>query len=391
MLAGFFLRMKSAKLPVSIKEYLTLIEAMGKNVIEPSIDQFYYLARATLVKDEANYDKFDRVFGEFFKGIESLVGTEVDIPLEWLMKQAELNLSAEEKALIDSLGGWEKLMETLKQRLEEQKGRHQGGSKWIGTAGTSPFGAYGYNPEGVRIGQDKSRNRTAVKVWDQREYRNYDSDVELGVRNIKVALRRLRRFAREGAPEELDLPTTIDSTARNAGYLDLHLRPERHNAVKVLMFLDVGGSMDDHIKLAREMFSAAKTEFKHLEYFYFHNCLYDFVWKDNTRRHAERTRTADLLHKYGHDYKVIFVGDATMSPYEILQPGGSIEYHNEEAGAVWVRRVLDVYPKAVWLNPEPEQLWPYRQSIAILRELMADRMYPMTIDGLERAMRYLSK
>jgi len=391
MLAGFFLRMKSAKLPVSIKEYLTLIEAMRKNVIEPSIDQFYYLARATLVKDEANFDKFDRVFGEFFKGVESLVGTEVDIPLEWLIKQAELNLSAEEKALIDSLGGWEKLMETLKQRLEEQKGRHQGGSKWIGTAGTSPFGAYGYNPEGVRIGQDKSRNRTAVKVWDQREYRNYDSDVELGVRNIKVALRRLRRFAREGAPEELDLPTTIDSTARNAGYLDLHMRPERHNAVKVLMFLDVGGSMDDHIKLAREMFSAAKTEFKHLEYFYFHNCLYDFVWKDNRRRHAERTRTADILHKYGHDYKVIFVGDATMSPYEILQPGGSIEYHNEEAGAVWIRRMLDVYTKAVWLNPEPEQLWPYRQSIAILRELMADRMYPMTIDGLERAMRYLSK
>ena len=391
MLAGFFLRLKSAKLPVSIKEYLTLIEAMAKNVIEPSIDEFYYLARATLVKDESNYDKFDRVFGEFFKGVESLVGAEADIPLEWLIKQAELNLSPEEKALIESLGGWEKLMETLRQRLEEQKGRHQGGSKWIGTAGTSPFGAYGYNPEGIRIGQDKSRNRSAVKVWDQREYRNYDSEVELGVRNIKVALRRLRRFAREGAPEELDLPTTIDLTARNAGYLDLHMRPERHNAVKVLMFLDVGGSMDDHIKLAEEMFSASKTEFKHLEYFYFHNCLYDFVWKDNRRRHAERIRTADIMHKYGHDYKLIFVGDATMSPYEILQPGGSIEYHNEEAGALWVRRMLDVYPKAVWLNPEPEQLWPYRQSIGILRELMGDRMYPMTIDGLERAMRYLSK
>jgi len=391
MLAGFFVRMKSAKLPVSIKEYLTLIEAMSKNVIEPSIDQFYYLARATLVKDESNYDKFDRVFGEYFKGIESVMGAEVDIPLEWLMKQAELNLSPEEKALIDSLGGWEKLMEMLKQRLEEQKGRHQGGSKWIGTAGTSPFGAYGYNPEGIRIGQDKSRNRSAVKVWDQREYRNYDSNTALGVRNIKLALRRLRRFAREGAPEELDLPTTIDSTARNAGYLDLHMRPERHNAVKVLMFLDVGGSMDDHIKLAQEMFSASKTEFKHLEYFYFHNCLYDFVWKDNRRRHAERTRTAEIMHKYGHDYKVIFVGDATMSPYEILQPGGSIEYHNEEAGAVWLRRMLDVYPKAVWLNPEPEQLWPYRQSIGILRELTGDRMYPMTIDGLERAMRYLSK
>jgi uncharacterized protein with von Willebrand factor type A (vWA) domain len=391
MLTGFFLRMKSAKLPVSIKEYLTLIEAMQMQVIEPSIDQFYYLARATLVKDESNYDKFDRVFAEFFRGVESLVGAEADIPLEWLIKQAELNLSPEEKALIESLGGWEKLMETLKQRLEEQKGRHQGGSKWIGTAGTSPFGAYGYNPEGIRIGQDKSRNRTAVKVWDQREYRNYDSDVELGVRNIKLALRRLRRFAREGAPEELDLPITIDSTARNAGYLDLHMRPERHNAVKVLMFLDVGGTMDDHVKLAQEMFSAAKSEFKHLEYFYFHNCLYDYVWKDNMRRHAERTRTADIMHKYGHDYKLIFVGDATMSPYEILQPGGSIEYLNEEAGAVWIRRMLDVYPKAVWLNPEPEQLWPYRQSIGILRELMGDRMYPMTVDGLERAMRYLSK
>jgi uncharacterized protein len=282
-------------------------------------------------------------------------------------------------------------MEEFRKRLEEQKERHQGGNKWIGTGGTSPYGAYGYNPEGIRIGQDSSRNRSAVKVWDQREYRNLDGDVELGTRNIKVALRRLRRFAREGAPEELDLDTTIDKTARNAGWLDLHMRPERHNAVKVLLFLDIGGSMDDHVKLCEELFSAAKTEFKHLEYFYFHNCLYDFVWKDNRRRHAERTRTLDILHKYGHDYKVIFVGDATMSPYEILQPGGSIEYHNEEAGAVWMRRMLDVYPKAVWLNPEPEQLWPYRQSIAVLREIMGGRMYPTTIEGLERAMRYLSK
>jgi uncharacterized protein with von Willebrand factor type A (vWA) domain len=391
MLTGFFLKLKTAKLPVSIKEYLTLLEALQKHVIGPSIDEFYYLSRAALVKDEANFDKFDRVFAEHFKGIEMLLGPEVDIPLEWLLKQAELNLTPEEKAMVQSLGGWEKLMEEFKKRLEEQKERHQGGSKWIGTGGTSPFGAYGYNPEGIRIGQDKSRNRSAVKVWDQREYRNYSTEVELGVRNIKIALRRLRRFAREGAPEELDLDTTIDKTARNAGWLDLHMRPERHNAVKVLLFLDVGGSMDDHVKLAEELFSAAKSEFKHLEHFYFHNCLYDFVWKDNRRRHAERTRVADILHKYGHDYKVVFVGDATMSPYEILQPGGSIEYHNEEAGTVWLRRVLDVYPKTIWLNPEPEQLWQYRQSIAVIREIFGGKMYPTTIAGLEQAMRYLSK
>ena len=391
MLISFFLRLKSAKLPVSIKEFLTLMEALKQGVIGPSIDEFYYLARATLVKDEANFDKFDRVFGEYFHGIETLAGMEADIPLEWLLKQAELNLSPEEKAMIEKLGGWDKLMETLKQRLAEQKERHQGGSKWIGTAGTSPFGAHGYNPEGVRIGQDKSRNRTAVKVWDQREYRNLDDAVELGTRNIKVALRRLRRFARDGAPEELDLDTTIAKTAKNAGWLDLAMRPERHNAVKVLLFLDIGGSMDDHVKLCQELFSAAKTEFKHLEYFYFHNCLYDYVWKDNRRRHAERTRTADVMHKYGHDYKLIFVGDATMSPYEILQPGGSVEYANEEAGAVWMRRILDVYPKAIWLNPEPEQLWNYRQSVGIIREIMGGRMYPTTIEGLERAMRYLSK
>jgi uncharacterized protein with von Willebrand factor type A (vWA) domain len=391
MLTEFFLKLKSHKLPVSIKEYLTLLEAMKKNVISPSIDEFYYLSRMTLVKDENNFDKFDRAFGEYFQGVESIAGIELDVPLEWLLKQAELNLSPEEKAMIESLGGWEKLMETLKKRLEEQQGRHQGGNKWIGTAGTSPFGAYGYNPEGIRIGQDKSRNRSAVKVWDAREYRNLDDSVELGTRNIKVALRRLRKFAREGAPEELDLDTTIDKTARNAGYLDLMMRPERHNAVKVLMFLDIGGTMDDHIKLCEELFSAAKTEFKYLEYFYFHNCLYDHVWKDNRRRHAERTRTADILHKYGHDYKLVFVGDATMSPYEILQPGGSIEYSNEEAGAVWMKRMLEVYPRAVWLNPEPEEIWGYRQSIGILKEIMGGRMYPTTIQGLERAMRTLVK
>jgi uncharacterized protein with von Willebrand factor type A (vWA) domain len=391
MLTGFFLKLKDHKLPVSIKEWLTLLEALQKNVISPSIDEFYYLSRIALVKDEANFDKFDRAFGEYFQGVESVAGLELDFPLEWLLKQVELNLSDEEKAMIEAMGGWEKLMETLKKRMEEQKGRHQGGNKWIGTAGTSPFGAYGYNPEGIRIGQDKSRNRSAVKVWDQREYRNLDDSVELGTRNIKVALRRLRKFARDGAPEELDLDTTIDKTARNAGYLDLMMRPERHNAVKVLMFLDIGGTMDDHIKLCEELFSAAKTEFKHLEYFYFHNCLYDHVWKDNRRRHAERTRTFDILHKYGHDYKLVFVGDATMSPYEILQPGGSIEYSNEEAGAVWMKRMLEIYPKAVWLNPEPEEIWGYRQSIGIIKDLMGGRMYPTTIQGLERAMRALVK
>jgi len=391
MLIDFFLKLKAAKVPVTTKEYLMLIEGMQKGVVGNSIDDFYYFSRTCLVKDEANFDKFDRAFGEYFKGVEAIMGVEADIPLEWLRKQAELNLSPEEKAKIEAMGGWEKLMEEFKKRLEEQKGRHQGGSKWIGTGGTSPYGAYGYNPEGIRIGQEGSRNRSAVKVWDQREYQNLDDQVELGTRNIKIALRRLRRFARDGAPEELDLDGTITSTARKAGMLDILMRPERHNKVKVLLFFDIGGSMDDHIKLCEEMFSAAKTEFKHMEYFYFHNCLYDYVWKDNRRRHAERTPTVDIMHKYGHDYKLIFVGDATMSPYEILQPGGSIEYSNDEAGAVWMRRMLDVYPKAIWLNPEPEQLWPYRQSIAVIREIMESRMYPITIEGLERAMRYLSK
>jgi hypothetical protein len=391
MLIDFFLKLKAAKVPVTTKEYLMLIEGMQKGVVGSSIDDFYYFSRTCLVKDEANFDKFDRTFGEYFKGVEAIMGVEADIPLEWLRKQVELNLSPEEKAKIEAMGGWEKLMETLKKRLEEQKGRHQGGSKWIGTGGTSPYGAYGYNPEGIRIGQEGSRNRSAVKVWDQREYQNLDDQVELGTRNIKIALRRLRRFARDGAPEELDLDGTISSTAKKAGMLDILMRPERHNKVKVLLFFDIGGSMDDHIKLCEEMFSAAKTEFKHMEYFYFHNCLYDYVWKDNRRRHSERTPTVDILHKYGHDYKLIFVGDATMSPYEILQPGGSIEYSNDEAGAVWMRRMLDVYPKAIWLNPEPEQLWPYRQSISVIREIMEARMYPITIEGLERAMRYLSK
>ncbi len=391
MLISFFLKLKEHKLPVSIKELLTLLEAMQKQVIGPSIDDFYFLARIALVKDEANFDKFDRAFAEYFNGVESLAGQNADIPLEWLLKQVELNLTPEEKAQIAALGGWDKLMEMLKQRLEEQKKRHQGGNKMIGTGGTSPFGAYGYNPEGIRIGQDKSRNRSAVKVWDQREYRNLDGDVQLGTRNIKVALRRLRRFAREGAADELDLDNTIAKTAKNAGLLDIQMRPERHNAVKVLMLLDIGGSMDDHIKLCEDLFSAAKTEFKHLEFYYFHNCLYDFVWKDNRRRHSERTRTWDLMHKYNHDYRLVFVGDATMSPYEILQPGGSIEYHNEEAGVVWMQRMLQVYSKAVWLNPEPEEIWPYRQSVKVIQEIMKNRMFSTTIEGLERAMKVLAK
>src|SRR5215212_5057891 len=343
MLIDFFLKLKSHKLPVSIKEYLTLLEAMDKKVIEPSIDQFYYLSRTALVKDEANYDKFDRAFAEFWQGVETIPGIEAQIPLEWLLKQVELQLTEEEKKQIAALGG-----------------------------------------------QDKGRNRSAVKVWDQREYRNLDDSVELGTRNIKVALRRLRKFAREGVPEEFDLENTINSTARKA-YLDIHMRPERRNTIKVLMLMDIGGTMDDHIKLAEELFSAAKTEFKHLEFYYFHNCLYDFVWKDNRRRHSARTRTWDLLHKYGHDYKVIFVGDATMSPYEILQPGGSVEYFNEEPGAVWIKRVTEVYPKCVWLNPEPEEIWGYRQSIGVIKELMNGRMYPTTLVGLERAMKLLAK
>lgn len=390
MLIDFLYKLKSHKLPVSIKEYLTLLEGLQKGVIGTSIDEFYHFSRIALIKDEAHFDKFDRAFGEFWEGIETIPGIEGQIPLEWLLKQAELSLSEEEKKQIEALGGWEKLMETLKKRLEEQKERHQGGNKWIGTGGTSPYGAYGYNPEGIRIGQSGSRNRRAVKVWDQREFQNLDDSVELGTRNIKVALRRLRRFARQGAAEEFDLDGTITATARKA-YLDIHMRPERRNAIKVLLFLDIGGSMDDHVKLCQEMFSAAKTEFKHLEYFYFHNCLYDFVWKDNRRRHSERTRTWDVLHKYGHDYKVIFVGDATMSPYEILQAGGSIEYFNEEPGAVWLKRVTDVYQRCVWLNPEPKEIWGYRQSVSIIRELMKDRMFPTTIAGLEDAMKLLAK
>ncbi|MEM5428126.1 VWA domain-containing protein [Cupriavidus oxalaticus] len=391
MLIDFFFSLRHAKLPVSVKEYLTMLEALKAQVITPSIDEFYYLSRMTLVKDEKHFDKFDQAFAAYFKGVESLVDWKSDIPLDWLQKTLERELSAEEKARIEAMGGLDKLMERLKQLLEEQKEKHEGGSKWIGTGGTSPFGHGGYNPEGIRIGGPSKGNRTAIKVWEARTYKDYDDQVELGTRNIKVALRRLRRFARDGADTELDLDDTIHSTAANAGLLDIKLRPERHNKVKVLMLMDVGGSMDDHIKRVEELFSATKTEFKHLEYYYFHNCLYDYVWKNNRRRHAEKLATWDLLHKYTSDYKIIFVGDATMSPYEILQPGGSVEYNNAEAGAVWLNRMTEQFPHFVWLNPEPEGLWQYRQSITVINQLMKGRMFPVTLAGLEQAMKVLSK
>lgn len=392
MLIEFFYELREYGLKPSVTEFLTLLEALDRRVAVCSVEDFYYLSRATLVKDETQFDRFDRIFSHYFKGIEEATeGLLDDIPDEWLAKMAQLELSDEQKRQIEAMGGWDKLMETLKKRLEEQKERHEGGSKWIGTAGTSPFGAYGYNPEGVRIGQEGSRNRSAVKVWDKREYRNLDDSRELGTRNIKMALRKLRRFAREGAADELDLDNTIQSTARNAGYLDLKMRPERHNAVKVLLFFDVGGSMDPHVRVCEELFSAARNEFKHMEYFYFHNFLYEGVWKDNARRHSEKIPTFDVLHKYPADYKVVIVGDATMSPYEIAYPGGSVEHWNEEAGAVWLKRLLDVYPKAIWLNPEPEKHWDYTPSIEMTRELMGDRMYPMTLAGLERGIDYLSR
>jgi uncharacterized protein len=391
MFAGFFLELRRAKVPVSLREYLTLLEAMKRNLAAYSVDEFYYLARAALVKDERNLDKFDRVFGHHFRGLESVGEPAVEIPEEWLRKLAEKLLTEEEKQQIEAMGGWEKLMEELKKRLAEQKGRHQGGSKWIGTAGTSPYGAYGYNPEGVRIGQDENRNNRAVKVWDKREFKNLDDRIELGTRNIKVALRRLRRFAREGAADELDLDDTIRSTARNAGWLDIKLVPERHNAVKVLLLLDIGGSMDGHVKTCEELFSAARAEFKHLEYFYFHNCPYESLWRDAWRRHVEKTPTMQMLHTYDASYKLIFVGDASMSPYEIVQPGGSVEHWNEEAGDVWMRRLLATYSKAVWLNPVPERYWETAPSIQMMRRIMEDRMFPLTLDGLDRAMRRLTR
>ncbi len=391
MLIDFFFTLRGAGLPVSITEYLTLLAALEARIVSCSVDDFYFLARASLVKDEALYDRFDRVFGAYFRGVEDIARllVEKEIPAEWLARQAELNLSDEEKAMIESLGGWDKLMEELRKRLEEQDKRHQGGNRMIGTAGTSPFGAYGYNPEGIRIGQAGGRNRSAVKVWDKREFRNLDDSVELGTRNIKVALKRLREFAREGTELELDLDDTIRSTARNGGYLDIRMVPERRNRVKVLLFFDVGGSMDEHVRVCEELFSAARTELKHMEYFYFHNFIYESVWQDNRRRHTDRIPVGQILNTYDRDYKAIVVGDATMSPYEILYAGGSIEHMNEEAGAAWLKRLLDHFEHSVWLNPEPERRWEYTPSLQITRELMAERMYPLTIDGLTRAMKEL--
>lgn len=390
MLIDFFYTLRAAKLPVSVKEFLTLLEALKAGVVDGSVDDFYYLARATLVKDEAHYDKFDRAFGAYFKGVELLTDFTRELPQDWLRKTLELELTPEQKAAIEKMG-WDELMETLKKRFEEQKERHEGGNRWIGTGGTSPFGAWGYNPQGVRIGQDKGRNRSAVKVWDQRAYQDYDDARELGTRTIKVALRRLRRFAREGAAEELDLDATIHGTAANAGLLDIRMVPERHNRVKVLLLMDVGGTMDEHVHRVEELFSAAKSEFKHLEFYYFHNCVYDFVWKNNRRRYSEKTPTWDLIRTYNKDYKLVFVGDATMSPYEILQPGGSVEYNNEEPGAEWLRRLTEAFPRFAWINPEPQGVWAYRQSISIVQQLMNQRMFPLTLSGLEGAMRLLSK
>ena len=395
MLIDFFYTLRAAKLPVSVKEYLTLLEALKAGVVGPtnpdacSMDDFYVLSRTTLVKDEKHFDKFDRAFGAYFKGVESTADFTQDIPADWLRQEMERLLSDEQKANAPKMD-WDELMETLKKRLEEQKERHAGGSKWIGTGGTSPFGHGGHNPQGIRIG-GKGGNKSAVKVWEQRAYRDYDDTQELGTRNIKMALRRLRKFAREGHDLELDLPDTIRATAANAGYLDIKMVPERHNNVKVLLLMDVGGTMDEHIQRVEELFSASKNEFKHLEFYYFHNCVYDFMWKNNRRRYAEKHATWDIIRKYNKDYKLVFVGDATMSPYEILQPGGSVEYNNEEAGAEWLQRLTHAFPHFAWINPEPAGVWQYRQSIAIVQQLMGQRMYPLTLKGLEEAMRVLSK
>ncbi|MCF6302791.1 MAG: VWA domain-containing protein [Devosiaceae bacterium] len=393
MFIPFFLSLKQAKIPVTLREYLTLLEGMERGLTMYDIEGFYYLSRSALVKDERYLDRFDRVFSESFKGVEAVSGGDgidpQNIPDEWLRKLAEKHLSDEDKRQIEALGGWEKLMETLAERLKEQQKRHQGGNKWIGTAGTSPFGAYGYNPEGVRIGQNESRHRRAVKVWDKRQFRNLDDSVEIGTRNIKVALKRLRRWVREGADDELDLSGTIRATAEH-GYLDVKTRPERRNAVKVLLFLDNGGSMDDHVKVVEELFSAARTELKNLEHFYFHNCLYEGVWKDNARRHEDKISTFDILNKFGPDYKTIFVGDAAMSPYEVVYPGGAVEHWNEESGETWLRRALDHWINSIWINPVAENSWRYTQSTQMIKQLFGDRMYPLTLAGLDAGMKELS-
>jgi len=394
MFLPFFETLRAARIPVSLREYLAFLEGVGAGLVTYDIDGFYYLARTAMVKDERHLDRFDRAFAHSFGGLEAITPQEVleaaEIPADWLEKLAEKHLSDEERAEIEALGGFDKLMETLRERLKEQQGRHQGGNKWIGTAGTSPFGAYGYNPEGVRIGQKESRHQRAVKVWDKREFRDLDDSVELGTRNIKVALKRLRQWARTGAEEELDLDGTIRSSAEK-GYIDVKTRPERHNAVKLVLFLDAGGSMDPHVKVVEELFSAARSEFKHLEHYYFHNCLYEGVWRDNRRRWTEQIPTFDVLNTYGPDYKCIFVGDAAMSPYEIAIPGGANEHWNQEAGQVWLDRARNAWPDHLWINPTPRTHWPYTQSIAMIREIFQGRMVPMTLEGIDTGMRMLSR
>jgi len=389
MLIDFFCKIRDYKVPCTLRELLDLLRALEQGVVFASIDDFYSLSRTVLVKDEAHFDKFDRAFADYFKGVASLELDLSEIPEDWLKKHFEKQLSAEEKAKIESLGGLDKLMETLAERLKEQEKRHQGGNKWIGTGGTSPFGAYGYNPEGVRIGQDSSRHRKATKVWDKRQFKNLDANVEIGTRNMKVALRKLRQFARTGSSEELALDDTIAATARNAGYLDIKMKPERHNAIKVLMFFDIGGSMDDHIKVCEQLFSAIHGEFKHLEFFYFHNCIYESVWRDNNRRHNEKIDLLQVLHTYSREYKVIFVGDASMGPYEITYPGGSVEHWNEEAGSVWMKRLTDHFDKVVWLNPQAEPQWPYYSSIQVMQQLVEHKMYPLTLAGLGQGIKAL--
>ena len=391
MLIDFFLHLRSARLPVSIQELLTLLEALQNEVIQPSLEEFYFLARTCLIKDETRFDRYDQAFAEYVRGLAARVPVgATEVPAEWFRQQLQRSLSAAELARLEKLG-WHRLFEELQKRLAEQDGAHHGGSKWIGTGGTSPFGHSGAHPEGIRIGGPSRGNRGAVKVWEARAYRDYDDQVQLGTRNIQLALRRLRRFAREGTELELDLPDTISATARNAGHLDLKLVPERHNRVKVLMLLDVGGTMDEHVHAVEELFSAARAQFQHLHFYYFHNCVYDQLWRSNRRRTRERFDTRDLLRKYNRDYKLIFVGDATMSPYEILQAGGSIEYDNAEPGAAWLQRLVSQFPHFAWINPEPESLWSYRQSTSIIRRILADKMYPLTLEGLTRAMRVLSK